>query len=177
MKRSDPIKNALKNIFVLFAFVILSNESLFAQTAGDFRSAGSGGWSNASTASAKAVVTGGVVTKILVTGQSSGYTTAPTVTIAGNATATATIANGKIIAINVTNGGSGYTAVPAVFISSPTGQQVSIWEKYQAAASTNWKIAFQADLGKDSVAMRIPGYNASSWVTATVPGTILTRLC
>jgi hypothetical protein len=56
---------------------------------------------------------------------------------------------------------------------SNTGTQ-SIWQQYHSAYTTSWKIAFQADLGADSVAMRSPGYNASSWVNAVVPGTVLT---
>lgn len=50
----------------------------------------------------------------------------------------------------------------------------SIWETYNGSTSSPWKIAFQADIGKDSVAMRIPGYDASSWVPAVVPGSVLT---
>jgi len=53
----------------------------------------------------------------------SGYTSAPTVTIAApagggiTATATAVISGGKVTAINVTNPGSGYTSPPAVTLS------------------------------------------------------------
>ncbi len=54
------------------------------------------------------------VASITVTDGGSGYTSAPTVDIAGNATATATIAGGKVTAITVTFSGNDYTSPPSV---------------------------------------------------------------
>jgi len=53
-----------------------------------------------------------------------GYTSAPTVTIAPpvsgvTATATAVVSGGKVVGLTVTNGGSGYTAAPAVTFGGP----------------------------------------------------------
>ena len=62
------------------------------------------------------------VASISVTYGGSGYTTAPTVVIAGactsQATATATVSGGAITGFTVTYAGSGYNAIPAVIISN-----------------------------------------------------------
>jgi len=62
------------------------------------------------------------VASISVTNGGSGYTTAPTVVIAGpctsQATATATVASGAITSFTVTYAGSGYNAIPAVIVSN-----------------------------------------------------------
>lgn len=55
---------------------------------------------------------------------------------------------------------------------SNTSPVKSIWEVYQAGHSTNWKIKSADSLGGDSIKMRIPGYNATSWLNAVVPGCI-----
>lgn len=78
---------------------------------------------------AKAFVSGaanGVVTEITVTDPGSGYTSAPTVTIADSgggtgsgAVAIAEIRRGQITSITVNSGGSGYTGMPDVVISEP----------------------------------------------------------
>jgi hypothetical protein len=67
------------------------------------------------------------VTTIKVTNGGTGYTSAPTVTIAAppaggtQATATATFSGGAVTGITVTVNGSGYTSVPAVTISGGGG--------------------------------------------------------
>ena len=77
---------------------------------------------SAATAGAPTTVLG-VITAIPVATGSSGYLSAPTVTITGGggtgATATATLTNGVVTAITVTNGGANYNTVPTVTISSP----------------------------------------------------------
>lgn len=60
----------------------------------------------------------------------SGYTTAPSVTIAAptsgtTATATAVIQNGSVTQIIINNPGSGYTAAPTVTIAAPTSGQTA----------------------------------------------------
>lgn len=64
---------------------------------------------------------GSKVDDIAVTAGGSGYTSAPTVNVAGSATATATISGGVVTAITVTAAGSGYTAAPAVTFSGGGG--------------------------------------------------------
>lgn len=75
------------------------------------------------TATGTAVLSGGAITAIVVSGNMANYTTA-TITItpaAGDtgsgATATATIAGGVITGVTMSNGGAGYKAVPTVTIS------------------------------------------------------------
>jgi len=66
------------------------------------------------------------VSYITITDGGTGYTTAPTVTIAApttgtTATATATInSSGVVTSVTITNPGSGYTTTPAVTFSAPT---------------------------------------------------------
>ena len=65
------------------------------------------------------------VTSVAVVDGGSGYTLAPTITIAGGggtgATATATVANGAITAIIVNLKGSGYTSIPTLTITPAVG--------------------------------------------------------
>jgi len=160
--------------FILFSMLLMPLSAL-AQKEGDFRSIGSGGWNNASTATATATVTNGKVTKITVTASSSGYAIAPTITINGagtGATATAVLTNGRVTAIKVTNGGSGYVAGTTTVGIIGANQPASIWAVYHAATSSPWKIKSADSLGADSINMRVPGYDASAWLSAVVPGTI-----
>lgn len=71
------------------------------------------------------------VVGITVVSPGTGYTSAPTVTIAAppvggtQATATATVANGRITGFTVTNPGSGYNSVPSVSLSGGGGSLAS----------------------------------------------------
>ena len=70
-------------------------------------------------ASARATISGGVVTSVNLVGGGSGYTTAPVITFstAGSsvsAVATATISNGEVTNITINSGGVGYTGAPIV---------------------------------------------------------------
>ncbi|MEO6150379.1 MAG: sugar-binding domain-containing protein, partial [Mucilaginibacter sp.] len=47
----------------------------------------------------------------------------------------------------------------------------SIWEEYRGGYG-GWKVRSAVNVGADSINMRKPGYNASAWLKATVPGTI-----
>ena len=75
------------------------------------------------TATGTATVASGAVTAIAASG-GSGYTSAPTVSLAGGggagAAAYATIASGAVTGVVVINGGSGYTSAPTVTLSAPT---------------------------------------------------------
>jgi hypothetical protein len=67
----------------------------------------------------------GAVTKVTITNQGSGYSTAPTVTFSsGVATATATLGTGtsagKVVSVTITNGGTAYATAPSVTFSNPT---------------------------------------------------------
>jgi hypothetical protein len=70
------------------------------------------------------------VRSISITNGGSGYTSAPTVTIAApssgvTATATATISGGAVTAITITNGGSNYNSVPSVTFSGGGGSSAA----------------------------------------------------
>jgi hypothetical protein len=174
---SSAYKNVLRALFIIAAVTLVLSVSVLAQKSSDYRSVASGGWTNTLTAAATVTIANGAVIKILVKGSSSGYSAAPTVTISGGngtgATATAVLTNGRVTAITVTNGGSGYTTAPTVTITGKN-QPTSIWERYRQAYSTTWKIKSADSLGADSINMRIPGYNATLWLNAVVPGTIYT---
>lgn len=75
------------------------------------------------TATAVPTVVNGFVVAITVTDGGTGYTTPPTVTIAGGggtgASATATVLNGAVDRVIVGNAGVGYTGNPAVTIAGP----------------------------------------------------------
>jgi autotransporter-associated beta strand protein len=84
----------------------------------------------AATAAITNLIVGGEITAIEVLDGSSGYLTAPTVTITGGngtgATATATLLNGKVDVINVLNGGSGYSGATAGTPTIALGRIVTI---------------------------------------------------
>lgn len=71
------------------------------------------------------VAPGGSISGINVTNGGSGYTSAPTVVLAGGggtgATATAIVDDGEVIGVTVTNPGSGYTSVPTVSFTGGAG--------------------------------------------------------
>ena len=68
---------------------------------------------------------GGAITGFTVTAGGTGYTSAPTVTIAGGsgngATATATVTDGKVTAVTIVSGGSNYSSAPRVTFSGGAG--------------------------------------------------------
>ncbi len=79
------------------------------------------------TATATAVMSGGVITAINITDGGSGYETAPVVSIVGGgavinngakASAVASISGGSVTSITVTGGGNNYTSVPQVVIAN-----------------------------------------------------------
>jgi hypothetical protein len=78
-----------------------------------------------STATATAVLTGGVVTGIEITGGGFGYGTVPVIDVASpdgvqaTATAIVSIAEGRVTGLTLTNSGSGYALPPAVVIAAP----------------------------------------------------------
>lgn len=89
--------------------------ALAAAGLGNFTSAGDGG-------KGTAALTGTAVSAVSVAAAGSGYTTAPTVVLAGGggsgATATASVSGGAITGFTVTNGGTGYTSPPTVIVST-----------------------------------------------------------
>lgn len=80
---------------------------------------------------------------ITVVSPGTGYTSAPTVTIAapgGNGTqarATATVSNGRITGVTVTNAGSGYNSAPAVTLSGGGGSLASVRAVIQGGTVTS----------------------------------------
>jgi hypothetical protein len=128
---------------------------------------------------------------ITVTAQGSGYTSAPTVTIAAppsggtQATATASIAAGKVTAIVVANSGSGYISAPAVTFSGGGGSGAAA----QALISPDTTAFVISKTGKvgigvapdETVALKLPASTLSSVPlnlgngvspTTTVPGDV-----
>lgn len=85
------------------------NEGYYVRTGTKVTFSSGGG----SGAAGYAVVSGGVITKIVVTNRGKDYTSAPTVTITGDGTsaaATAVLQGDSVISVTVTNGGTGYTS-------------------------------------------------------------------
>ncbi|RFC48198.1 MAG: hypothetical protein DVB22_002973 [Verrucomicrobia bacterium] len=78
-----------------------------------------------STATARGVITDGVLTGIEVTSGGFGYSSVPVPVIASpdgvQATATATIASGAVTGLSLTNPGSGYAIAPEITIPAPAG--------------------------------------------------------
>ncbi len=107
---------------------------------GDYRSAGSGPWSN--NVSSLATLTSGAVTAVAITASPSGYTSAPTITFTAapsggtTATGTAILTGGVVTGVTITNPGAGYTAVPTLTFSTTGVGGNSIWEKYTSSTST-----------------------------------------
>ena len=109
------------------------------------------------------------VVGVTVVSPGSGYTSAPTVTIAapgGNgttATATATVANGRITGFTVTNGGSGYSSAPSVTLSGGNGTLASARAVIQGGTVTShalWAATGQT-LGANGTDNRILGIETS----------------
>ena len=80
-------------------------------------------------ATARAIISGGMVTGFTITNGGAGYSSVdlPTVTITGGggsgATATAVVNVSNVITgLTITNAGSGYTSAPTVTIDPPGGQ-------------------------------------------------------
>ncbi len=113
---------------------------------GDFRSTGSGGWSN--NASAISTLTSGAVTAVTITSSPTGYTSAPTVTFAApptggtRATGTAVLTGDIITGVTITTAGAGYTTAPSVTFSTTGVGGNSIWEKYSSSSNTWSAVAF-----------------------------------
>ena len=78
-------------------------------------------------------VASGTINGITVTNGGSGYTTAPTVSIAGGggtgATATAVVVNGAVSEIYITSPGSNYTATPTVSFSGGGGSGARLTDR------------------------------------------------
>jgi hypothetical protein len=105
------------------------------------------------------------VVGITVVSPGTGYTSAPTVTIAtpgGNgtqATATATVSNGRITGFTVTNAGSGYNSAPSVSLSGGGGSLASARAVIQGGIVTShaqWA-ATDRTLGSNGTDNRILG--------------------
>ncbi len=77
---------------------------------------------------------------IMLTVEGTGYTTAPTVTIAGGggtgATATATVSGNKVVSITLTNAGTGYTSEPTVSIAGGGGNGARAFVRFGGKVPT-----------------------------------------
>ena len=98
---------------------------------------------------------GGAITGFTVTAGGTGYTSAPTVTIAGGsgngATATATVTDGKVTAVTLVSGGSNYASAPTVKFTGGAGS---------GAAATATVSAQSAPMIDVSKALALPGVKA-----------------
>ncbi|MEO7311130.1 MAG: pectinesterase family protein [Chitinophagaceae bacterium] len=107
----------------------------------DFRSVGSGGWSN--NVSSVSTIAGGAVTGISITSSPAGYTGVPTITFTaapgGGTTAagTAIVTAGVVTGVNITTAGAGYTTAPTLSFSVAGVGGNSVWEKY-VSSSNSW---------------------------------------
>jgi hypothetical protein len=103
-------------------------------------------------AAATAIISGGVVTNIIINNPGIGYTSPPTVTFTpvnggtgatagtavlhsgSGAAATCTIANGAVSTVTITNAGTGFSAIPSVIFNgtntTTATAEVSIYKKY-----------------------------------------------
>ena len=77
-----------------------------------------------------------------VAGGGSGYTSAPTVIVAGSATATATINNGKVQSIAVDSPGSGYSTAPSVTFSGGGGSGATATAHINVRGTRNVSLPF-----------------------------------
>jgi hypothetical protein len=95
----------------------------------------------------------GAVDKIVLTDSGRGYTTPPTVNIAGNAEAYAELNGlGEVTNIVLTNNGSGYSSPPTVELSSGSGGQFTVLIQQGQIATISLSINSQAqiiDAGQD----------------------------
>lgn len=116
-------------------------------------------------ATAKAVLTDGVLTKIEITGGGFGYSTVPVPVIGApggvpaTATAAISVAAGVVTGLNLTNPGSGYAIAPAVTISAPAA----------GTAATARATVSNGILTGISLTSAGSGYTAAPTVTIATP--------
>ena len=114
------------------------------------------------------------VASITVTNGGSGYTTAPTVVIAGTctsqATATATVSGGAITGFTVTYAGSGYNAIPAVIISNLPSATVNDCEALNVIAP--FTLAFCGERILSSIESVIQTCHPNHWLAVDPIGNI-----
>jgi|GEM_PF-3216951 len=106
------------------------------------------------------------VVGVTVVSPGTGYTSAPTVTIAGGggsgATATATVANGRITGFTVTNGGTGYYSAPSVSLSGGGGSLASAWAVIQGGTVTSHSLWPSTGLYANGTDTRVLGISTTA---------------
>ncbi len=142
-------------------------QRLAAYGIGQYTSSGYGG-------AGQAVLTGTAVSSIAVASGGSGYTTAPTVILAGGggsgATATASVSGGVITGFSVGSGGSGYTSAPAVIIS--TLPSATITDALALSIIPPFRLTFAGERILQSIESVIQSCHPNHWVYVEVDGTI-----
>ena len=139
-----------------------------------------------STATAKAVLVNGVVSRIEVTGGGFGYgsvpvpviaaptaTAAATVTLSPGvpATATAVVTGGVVTGFNITNGGSGYTTTPAISLAAPASGTTATATAILTGGSVTGITITNGGSGYTSApAVTIRGPRFVTGITLTSPG-------
>jgi len=120
-----------------------------------------------------AIVTGGVaIDTFTVSGAGSGYTTAPTVTVAGGGgsglAVTAVVTNNVVTGFTITNPGSGYTSSPTITLSgggsNPTSNAtITIPISSSLAAAQNSVVTVNSTIGG-------AGYDMNNLPTVSISG-------
>jgi hypothetical protein len=114
------------------------------------------------------------VASITVTNGGSGYTTAPTVVIAGpctsQATATATVSAGAITSFTVTYAGSGYNTIPAVIVSNLPSATVNDCAALNVIAP--FTLAFAGERILSSVESVVQTCHPNHWLSVDPIGNI-----
>lgn len=140
---------------------------LAAAGLGNFTSAGAGG-------SGTAVLSGTGVGSITLGSGGSGYTTAPTVVLAGGggtgATATASVSAGAITGFSVTAAGTGYTSAPAVIVS--TLPSATVTDLAALDVIPPFRVTFAGERILQSIESAVQTCHPNHWLHVEPSGTI-----
>lgn len=147
--------------------MVQNKTALMAAGLGNYSSAGSG-------ASATAVMTGMAVSSFANLVGGTGYTSPPTVVLAGGggsgATAAATVSGGVVTAINVVTGGAGYTTSPIVILSTLPAATIN------DLLALDYVLPFETDVAGERILQALEGTAQISdpnvWLHVELDGTI-----
>ncbi len=134
---------------------------------GNFTSAGSGG-------AGTAVLTGTSVSAVNVASGGTGYTTAPTVVLAGGegsgAVFTATVSGGAITGFTQVSAGTGYTTAPTVIIS--TLPSITVTDLAALDVIPPFRVTFTGERIIQAIESAIQSCHPNHWVHVDVAGNI-----
>ena len=134
---------------------------------GNFTSAGSGG-------AGTAVLTGTSVSAVNVASGGTGYTTAPTVVLAGGegsgAVFTATVSGGAITGFTQVSAGTGYTTAPTVIIS--TLPSITVTDLAALDVIPPFRVTFTGERIIQAIESVVQSCHPNHWVHVDVAGNI-----